>query len=211
MTLNLEMLLYIKASYWVEAIWMLVLNSCFSLDCDFDALLLMSAGCWGVYQQLCSLHLLWIGLWILPSLNRQPAATFAGEAVRCALHLDWLLTAVSFTPTPLLRLSVCVWMCVRGVVVCTCAQTGGGLRGGGMWNRRRAISDRWWDCAYDPVCVGSAVLGGEKEREEEGRHLCFRPAMCWTHVGLDSGNTEDFSKQACWLRTRPGPTCSLHN
>lgn len=135
---------------------------------------------------------------------------FAGEVDSSSLHVDWLLTGVSFMSRVDQRSSlarvcvlVCIWVC--GVVACTCAQAGGGLHSGRMWNRMRKISDRWWDCASDPVYVGVLCSEG-KRRERRGRHLCFRSTMCRTHVCLDSGNTEDFFKQASQSSSRPGPT-----
>lgn len=101
----------------------------------------------------------------------------AGEVVRCAppfrLIVDRSQLHVSgrSEKPPGMCVCVCVW--IRGAVVCTCAQAGGGLRSGRMWNRMRAISDRWWDCASDPVYVGVLYREGRRKKREAGEALMF--------------------------------------
>lgn len=91
---------------------MVCVLSSFSPDGDFDGVLLMSASCCQFFSSVnncvpsicCELDFEYLCVW-----SDDPAA-FAGEAVRWTLHLDWLLTEVSF-----------MWRVVqRSPLVCVC-------------------------------------------------------------------------------------------
>ena len=215
----------IEVSFWVESTrTLLFLNVALKtfvliLGGDFAGLLPMTASCWGVYllskQQLCSLHLLrtcTICVWTGDPANvcwrgcplRSP---FRLIVDRRRLHVS----GSSEKPPGVCGACVCaseyvVWLCAHvrrpaGVSAVEECETDGerSLTDGGIV----PITQFMLECCTER----------EKKGERRGRHLCFRSAMCWTHVGLDSGNREDFSKQACRWRSWPGPTwlCSLHN
>lgn len=69
--------------------------------------------------------------------------------------------------------------CLR---VHTCVKVCGGLYSGRMWNWRRTISDRWWDCASDPVYVRSAVQRRNKGHEARRGHTCVLAQPCAEHM-----------------------------
>lgn len=156
--------------------------------CEYVAMvLLVYIFCWcqPVYQpskQLCSKCEFEFEYLCIRS---DDLVAFAGEVDSSSLHVDWLLTGVSFMSrvdqrSPLARVCVlvCIWVC--GVVACTCAQAGGGLHSGRMWNWMRKISDRWWDCASDPVYVGVLCSEGREERGGGGTYVFGRP--CAEHM-----------------------------
>lgn len=64
----------------------------------------------------------------------------------------------------------------------TCVKVYGGLYSGRMWNWRRTISDRWWDCASDPVYVRSAVQRRNKGHGARRGHTCALAQPCAEHM-----------------------------
>lgn len=90
----------------------------------------------------------------------------------------------------------------------TCVKVCGGLYSGRMWNWRRTITDRWWDCASDPVHVRSAVqrrnkghTGGGTLVLRHGHVLNICLAWQWKY--------RRFLKTICRLRSGPGLTVFL--
>lgn len=157
-----------------------VLNIKFFLsDHDCDGSVLMSDSCFRrLCKQACSLHLLWIWLACSCASDQMTVRGYRRGCLqlfpfrliidRSELHIS----VVQRSPPPPLT-------CLR---VHTCVKVCGGLYSGRMWNWRRTISDRWWDCASDPVYVRSAVQRRNKGHEARRGHTCVLAQPCAEHM-----------------------------
>lgn len=180
------------------------------LRLDFPQLsFLMSASCWEVFllnkQQLCSLHLLWIRLWIF--LNGQPCnVCWPSSPLRSAFRL---LTEVRLVSRPFGKRP---GLCLCGSVIVYLGAHVCGPAGVSTVQECETKGERsLTDGGFVPMTQFIEECCTEREKKDRGgggSSVFSWP--CAEHMfAFDSGNTEDFSKQACRFRTQLGLMTSL--